>query len=50
MIRRHIPKGADISDYTEEYILYIQNWINNYPREIFGYLSTYEYMSKNNIG
>ena len=50
MIRRHIPKGADISDYTDEFISYIQNWINNYPREIFGYLSTYEYMSKHNIG
>lgn len=49
MIRRHIPKGADISDYSDDDILYIQNWINNYPREMFGYLSTYEYMSRCNV-
>lgn len=48
MIRRHIPKGADIADYTVDDIQYIQDWINNYPREMFGYLSTYEYMARYN--
>lgn len=32
MIRRHIPKGKNIDDLTENQITYIQNWINNYPR------------------
>ena len=35
LIRRFIPKGANIDDYTDEQIIYIQNWINNYPRKIF---------------
>ena len=35
LIRRFIPKGADISKFTDEDIIYIQNWINNYPRKIF---------------
>ena len=25
-----------IENYTDEEILYIQNWMNNYPRKIFG--------------
>lgn len=36
LIRRFIPKGANIDDYTPEQIIYIENWINNYPRKIFG--------------
>ena len=35
LIRRFIPKGADISSYSDEKIKYIENWINNYPRRIF---------------
>ena len=34
MIRRFIPKGADISKYTQEEIKRIENYINNYPRKI----------------
>lgn len=36
LIRRHIPKGADIAQYTDDYISYIQDWINTYPRRLFG--------------
>jgi len=36
-IRRYIPKWADISDYTEEYIEEVVNKINNLPREIHWY-------------
>lgn len=36
LIRRFIPKGARIEDYTDEEIRYIQHWINNYPRKILG--------------
>lgn len=39
MIRRFIPKGVDIKDYSDKEIERIQNWINNYPRRIFGGIS-----------
>lgn len=34
MIRRHIPKGTSFDDYPEEYFDMIQNWMNQYPREV----------------
>ena len=40
LIRRFIPKGTDITPISEEFIQYIENWINNYPRRIFKYKST----------
>jgi IS30 family transposase len=40
LIRRFIPKGADIGLYTETMIKRLQNWINNYPRKIFNYRSS----------
>ena len=43
LIRRWIPKGSHISDFTEQYIKDVQDWINNYPRKIFDYLSSAEY-------
>ena len=39
MIRRFIPKGKDIADYSDEEIKHIEHWINNYPRKILGGLS-----------
>ena len=36
LIRRFIPKGAKISDYTHEEIDRIIYWMNHYPRRIFG--------------
>jgi len=40
MIRRFIPKGANISDYSEREIARIEHYINNYPRKLFdGYPS-----------
>ena len=39
MIRRFVPKGVDISSYSDKDIERIQNWINNYPRRILGGLS-----------
>ena len=35
MIRRFIPKGADIAKYTNAAIKEIEVWINNYPRKQF---------------
>ena len=40
LIRRFIPKGADITLISEEFIKYVENWINNYPRAMFNYKST----------
>lgn len=34
-IRRFIPKGTAISNYSSAYIQYVQNFINDYPRGIF---------------
>lgn len=36
MIRRFIPKGANIGNYSEEEIQNIQDYINNCPRRILG--------------
>jgi len=37
LIRRFIPKGADIGKYTSADIKRIEHWMNNYPRRMFGY-------------
>jgi len=39
LIRRFIPKGTDIGKISKARIKYIENWINSYPRRIFGYKS-----------
>lgn len=45
-IRRLIPKGTDLSRYTDEQIKQVENWVNNYPREIFGYATSKELFKK----
>ena len=42
MIRRWIPKGIDIGPIKVSYIKEIEDWLNNYPRKMFGYLSSKE--------
>lgn len=42
LIRRHIPKGIDFDDRTDEEIAFIEEWINNYPRGIFEYKTSAE--------
>lgn len=42
LIRRHIPKGTDFDNRTDEEIAYIENWMNNYPRKIFEYKTSAE--------
>ncbi|MBN2285824.1 MAG: IS30 family transposase [Tissierellales bacterium] len=42
IIRRFIPKGANISNYTQKEIKRIEQWINNYPRRILGYKTAQE--------
>ncbi len=41
-IRRLIPKGSDLSVYSEEQIQAVENWVNAYPREIFGFATSAE--------
>lgn len=41
-IRRLIPKGSDISKYTVQDIQKVEDWVNNYPREILNYATSAE--------
>lgn len=41
-IRRKIPKGTNIAKYTAAEIKAVQDWVNNYPREIFGFATSEE--------
>ena len=43
LIRKYIPKSTDIDLFTDEYIKQIEDLINNYPRKMFGGLSSNEY-------
>ena len=42
MIRRWIPKGKDITKIKVSFIKEIEEWLNNYPREMFDYKSSNE--------
>ena len=48
LIRRFIAKGSDISQYTEEYLRWVQNILNNKPRKCLKAKTPQEVMSKNN--
>lgn len=39
MIRRRFPKGTDFDTVTASQVQEVEDWINNYPREILGYKS-----------
>lgn len=45
-IRRLIPKGSDISKYSANEIKKVEEWVNDYPREILGYATSSEAFSK----
>ena len=42
LIRRHIPKGEDFDEKQDRDIEFIENWINTYPRGIFGFKTSEE--------
>jgi len=46
-IRRFIPKGADLNDYSDEEIQRIEDWLNHTPRKCLGYKTPYEIMIEN---
>ena len=41
-IRRLIPKGSDLSKYTVEDIQRVEDWVNEYPRQVLGFYSSRE--------
>lgn len=46
-IRRFIPKGANIADYTDGDIAAIEHWLNHTPRKCLNYLTPHDIMTKN---
>lgn len=40
MIRRQLPKGTDFDKVTAAEVRRVESWLNNYPREILGFLSS----------
>lgn len=42
LIRRFIPKGNPIRDVSENQLLRIQRWMNDYPRKILGYATPHD--------
>ena len=42
LIRRHTPKGTNFDDISDEEVQYIENWMNEYPRELLGWRSSKE--------
>lgn len=41
-IRRLIPKGSNLAKYTKEEIQNVENWLNNYPRQVLGFATSQE--------
>lgn len=46
-VRRFIPKGSDVSKYTDQQIQKIEDWLNHTPRKCLNFLTPYEIMQKN---
>lgn len=46
LLRRWIPKGVEMDTLNPDYIQYVQDWINNYPRRLFGGLSAQAMVNK----
>lgn len=49
MIRRYIPKGCDINDYSDDDVERIVTLLNSKPRKSLGYKTPYEVMVENNL-
>lgn len=45
-IRRLIPKGSDLSKYTPEQIKDVENWVNDYPRQVLDFKTSKELFNK----
>ena len=49
IIRRFIPKGANISDYSDRQIQIIEDYLNHTPKKCLNYKTPYEVMTENNL-
>lgn len=49
MARRFFPKGSDLSKYPNDYVMMVENILNNKPRKSLGYRTPLEVMTENNL-
>lgn len=40
MVRRRVPKGMNFENMTDKEIQEVEDWVNNYPRRMFGFRSS----------
>ena len=45
-IRRLIPKGSDLSKYSVEDIQRVEDWVNDYPRQVLNFATSRELFDK----
>ena len=48
-IRRYIPKGSNLADYTKRDIEKIEHWLNHTPRKCLNWSTPYEIMIENRL-
>jgi IS30 family transposase len=48
-IRRYIPKGSNLADYTDADIAKIEHWLNHTPRKCLNWSTPYEIMIENRL-
>jgi IS30 family transposase len=48
-IRRYIPKGANLADYSDDDIARIEHWLNHTPRKCLNWKTPYEIMTENHL-
>ena len=49
LIRQYIPKKTDFKDYSNEYVLEVQNKLNNRPRKTLNFQTPIEYLKNMKI-
>jgi transposase, IS30 family len=49
LIRQYIPKKTDFKNYSNEYVLEVQNKLNNRPRKTLNFLTPIEYLKNMKI-
>lgn len=49
LIRRYIPKGSDISQYSDEYIQMVEDKLNNRPKKCLNFKTPNEIMKENDL-
>jgi IS30 family transposase len=37
LVRQYCPKGSNLTQYSEEYIIFVENELNNCPRKVLAY-------------